>query len=313
MRGRILAGAVTVLLAGCGGSATPSASGTSSFTAAASTAAAPTATASTGTGGSSSLPLGDGLTSRSAQSGHINACPGGPPGDGGAQFDGPWIHGSTWDPGAKVHVQGDVSWPAASYSVQVQGSQRVITTNDLPTGHGTGVFPIASSDPSYAYDRNPNSISAQSITYRLPVQPAVASSASCLSMGPIGVLSDGVLLYNGFDAEQRDAVAHEVLDSCDGHPDQSGSYHHHDIPACLLAKATGTSTLVGYALDGFGIYVERDSSGNLLTDADLDACHGRTSTVTWDGAQVSLYHYVATAEFPYTLGCFRGTAVSSRG
>jgi hypothetical protein len=44
-----------------------------------------------------------------------------------------------------------------------------------------------------------------------------------------------------------------------------------------------------------------------LSTADLDECHGDTHSITWDGAAVSLYHYHATADYPYTLSCFRGT------
>lgn len=44
----------------------------------------------------------------------------------------------------------------------------------------------------------------------------------------------------------------------------------------------------------------------------LDGCHGRTSPVAWDGETVDLYHYVATAEYPYTVGCYRGTPTAPR-
>jgi hypothetical protein len=70
---------------------------------------------------------------------------------------------------------------------------------------------------------------------------------------------------------------------------------------------SGISTLVGYALDGCGIYLERDSHGNLPTDADLDVCHGRTSAVPWDGKTVVMCHHDVTLEYPYTLGCYHGT------
>ncbi len=66
---------------------------------------------------------------------------------------------------------------------------------------------------------------------------------------------------------------------------------------------------VGYAPDGYGLYVERDTDGNLLTNADLDACHGRTSPVMWDGAVTTMYRYDVTLEYPYTLGCYHGTPV----
>jgi hypothetical protein len=45
-----------------------------------------------------------------------------------------------------------------------------------------------------------------------------------------------------------------------------------------------------------------------LTNADLDVCHGRISSVPWDGRLVLIYHCVATDAFPYTVSsCFRGT------
>ena len=173
------------------------------------------------------------------------------------------------------------------------------------------MFPIARSDPAYQYDTNPNAIQAQSIASTLPLQPAAAGTPQCLGLGPIGVLDDGVLLFNALDDAGRDAGAHEVQDSCGEHPQHQGALHHHFVSSCITSQATSASTLVGYAADGYGIYVERDSKGDLLTNTDLDACHGRTSTVTWDGKEQKVYHYDATLEYPYTLGCFHGTPVQT--
>jgi hypothetical protein len=71
-----------------------------------------------------------------------------------------------------------------------------------------------------------------------------------------------------------------------------------------------TTTQVGWVLDGYGLFVEYDAAGNLLTNADLDACHGRTSMVPWHGKMVSMYHYDMTLEFPYSVACFHGTEVA---
>jgi len=96
-------------------------------------------------------------------------------------------------------------------------------------------------------------------------------------------------------------------DRCDGHPAPGGTYHYHDVSSCILAAAKGPSNLVGWAFDGYPIVVERYSSGDLPSDADLDSCHGRTSPVLIGGSVVTTYHYDATLEYPYTLGCFHGT------
>ncbi|HEX6487396.1 MAG TPA: YHYH protein [Candidatus Dormibacteraeota bacterium] len=267
--------------------------------------APPAAKTSTGT----LLPLGDGKISSAPRTGYVWSCQTTFNGQG-AQGSAPWVSGSGWNPALKPRVQGDVSWSRAHYSVSIAGDQRLLKTVDLPVGDGTGVFPISPDDPAYAYDRNPNRIEAQETTLNLPATPAPTQS-SCLGLGPVGILTDGVFLFDALDALGRDAVPHEVLDRCDGHPAPGGVYHHHDVPSCLLAKATGRSTLVGYAFDGFGIYVERDAAGRLLTNSDLDACHGRTSPVEWDGKTVTVYHYDATAEYPYVIGCYRGAPVST--
>jgi hypothetical protein len=255
------------------------------------------------------LPLGDGHVGTQPAVGSIDACPlpSLPGGPGGASTSVPWITGSTWSTASKPSVQGSVSWRAAIYWATPTGSKLVIRTNDLPVGSATGTFPIAAGDPAYRYDRNPNTIRSIPTTFTLPADPHVAATPACLPFGPIGVTTNGVYLFDALDGLKRDAVAHEVQDACGGHPGPSGAYHYHEISPCVLSRAHGSSTLVGYALDGFGIYVERDAHGRLLKNGALDACHGRTSSVQWQGTATRIYHYDATAEYPYTLGCFRGT------
>jgi hypothetical protein len=271
-----------------------------------------TTPASSGAVNPRAVPLGDGYRSSSPRVGYVDSCIKSFPAIGGAERVGPWINtrDHTWNSETKLAVEGSVSWPDASYSVTLDGSTRVIKTNDLPD-HPTGVFPISSSDPAYEYDQNPNRIEAQSIAWSLPADPAAAAQPSCTGGGAIGVLSDGVVLFNALDGEGRDAGAHEILDRWQGHPDMSDTYHHHEVPAFMIAAAKGRSTLVGYAIDGYGIYVERNAKGQLLTNSDLDRCHGRTSKVMWNGKLTRIYHYDATLEYPYTVGCFHGTPIAT--
>jgi hypothetical protein len=236
-----------------------------------------------------------------------------PPGAPGAVANVPWIHNTSWDPGQKIVVQGKVRWPRARITITLRGNSRVIHTLDLPVDATTGTFPISPSSAAYRYDRNPNKIVPQNDIFELPRNPLPARQPGCLGSGPIGVLTNGVLLFDALDAAGRDAPAHEIQDSCDGHPDQRDVYHYHSVSACVLANATGHSTLVGYAVDGYGIYVERDAHGKLLTDADLDACHGRVSPVLWNGRRERIYHYDATPEYPYTIGCFRAHSIIKQG
>ena len=233
------------------------------------------------------------------------------PTQGGSQSTGPWVNGDgTWDKTKKYVVDGEVDWPNASFTVTKQGDKRVFTTNDLPTNHTTGVFPVAASDDAHLVDQNPNGISEQSITLSVPLNPVVADQPSCTG-GEVGILKSGVALFNAVDAGGRDAEVYEVQDSCDGHPQNAGLYHYHSGSSCVLNtldNGTGQSKLIGWAFDGFGIYGPRDAKGNELTSADLDECHGITSKVKFNGKKQKIYHYVVTQDYPYTVGCFRGTS-----
>jgi len=255
------------------------------------------------------LPLGDYHISQAPQVGEIWSCSamfGGPGGTGTP----PWIRSNgTWDSTTKAVVDGAVSWPTAAFSITTSGSNRVVSGNGLPVGFTTGNFPIASADDAYAWDRNPNGISAHTVSFTLPKNPVASATSACSPMGMIGVALNGIPIFNGLDGGGRDAVAHEAQDTCGGHPQQQNHYHYHSISDCL--PGANSSGLIGYAMDGFGIYGPLDQNGIELTNADLDSCHGTTSDVVWDGQTVSMYHYVATRAYPYTIGCFRGTPVAA--
>lgn len=244
------------------------------------------------------LPLGDDKVSTSAKVGYIYSCDTSLDG-GGAFASGDWLNEleGYWDPTMKPQVDGSVDWNQI-FSMSIQGDERMFSGNGLPD-HVTGVYPISQSDDAYDYDRNPNSISEQDIDLSLPLYPELASAPHCAS-GTVGIAVNGVPIFNGFDAGGRDAVAHEIQDVCDGHPQQQGQYHYHNMSSCLAdtPDSDGHSDLIGYALDGFGIYGPYGEEGEYLTNEDLDGCHGHTHD--------DMYHYHATAEFPYTVGCFMG-------
>ena len=252
------------------------------------------------------LPLGDGKYTTPPKVGYIYTCQQQFNG-GGAQTNGSWIHGNTWNLNEKIAVQGRVTWPNAQFTVSTNGNNRIITGNGLPVDTDTGTFPIASTDPAYQIDRNPNTISAQTVNITLPLNPVMGSTPTCIH-GMVGVALNGVAIFDGLDAAGRDAVAHEVQDVCDGHPEKTGEYHYHGPSSCLPNEKKNNA-LIGYAFDGYGIYSMYDATGKEYTNADLDACHGITSVVMWNGKMQNVYHYVLTQEYPYTVGCFKGSVV----
>ena len=260
----------------------------------------------------SHLPIGDGKYATTATQGAIFSCQT-TFGGGGAFATGDWINADgTFDLEAKPTVDGDVAWDGA-ITITRDGGSRRISSNGVPDGHTTGEFPVASTDDAFAFDRNPNRITDQAISVTVPADPTVASEPSCLPMGAIGVMTTGVVVFNGLDAGGRDAVAHEIQDHCNGHPQQQGVYHYHSGSDCFDDPGTGHSALLGYALDGFGIFGPRGEGGTELASADLDECHGHTHEIEWDGETVEMYHYHLSADYPYTMGCYRGTPTSVAG
>ena len=155
------------------------------------------------------LPVGDNkYVTDAAKTGYVYTCQGYSNNlkndKGGAGSRGPWFtnNNTQYDINKKAHVSGSVKW-TSQFSNTLSGSTRLITTNDLPT-HTTGTFPIGKSDPAYLYDRNPNSIKSQNLSYSLNATPTYGTP-QCLG-GEVGVMLTGVAIFNGFDAGGRDAV-----------------------------------------------------------------------------------------------------------
>lgn len=254
------------------------------------------------------IPLGNDKSSTTPRVGYLDRC-GGTPNGGPPVRTPPWVDTSnhTWDATTKRAVEGDVRWQW-SFTAKHVGSQEVLSGNGLPPR--SGKFPVSRSDPAYAYNPDPTSIKAHTVKVKLPYNPKRNRNATC-EPGVVGVAINGIPILDGFDAGGNDAAAVETQDTCHGHPNDGG-YHYHALSPCLLTtRSRSRTTLVGWALDGFGIYVEYDKHGRLLTNADLDGCHGRTSRVPWHGKRVRIYHYDMTFEFPYSVACFRGTETTS--
>lgn len=224
----------------------------------------------------------------------------------GSSKSGPWIHGLTWDFTQKPFVRGSVSWSNAVFTISTTSTVRILTGNGLPVGVKTGIFPVQKNDPAYIYDPNPNAIKEHAVTISLPLNPLVAKAPSCLTP-VIGYTLDGTMLQFALSSMMgHDEIAYEMQDMCGGMSDPAGFYHRHTLSKCT-PHISESNALVGYALDGFGIFSPYDASGKELTTKDLDECHGTTTPILWDGKAVNMYHYVLTRDYPYTIGCFRGT------
>ncbi len=215
----------------------------------------------------------------------------------------------TWDYTRKPQVAGNVIW-VSEFKIILDGNgNRVLTGNGLPN-HPTGVFPIAQGTTAWNYDKNPNIISPQPLSFTIPALPQEAATKSCVGFGPAGYSLTGSAIYHGASTLGTDAAAHEMLDRFGGHTDGTERYHYHypskDLQDHIHPQTSGHSALMGYMLDGFGIYGPYGENGELLKSADLDECHGHKHPVMWDGQMVNIYHYHWTYDFPYNIGCYKG-------
>ena len=240
----------------------------------------------------------------------------------GAQATGPWIDeaNGVWYPLSRAVVDGANYWPDAYVRFTAEGDIRKIETNNVPfddaiRNDATGNFPVEKTDDAYQYDRNPNSIEPRAVTWEIPRYPKIADKPSCVPLQNVGYGINGIAFFAATDGQARDP-AYEVSDACQGHPDPSHAYHYHIIAGneCLgLAESQNPDKqpkLVGYALDGFGIYSQYEN-GKELFSKDLDECHGKTSEVMWEENKVTMYHYVVTRDYPYVVGCFKGSIIDS--
>lgn len=140
---------------------------------------------------------------------------------------------------------------------------RVVTANGIPS-HEPGQFPNRG---------NPNIVSEQQYTFRLPLDPARPTE-------PIDIHTDRGYLFgialNGVPFEPAtglnwtpdglrrggqpgpwvyEAVGGSInfgIDHANAHVQRTGAYHYHGIPAPLIED--DQPTLLGYAADGYPIY-----------------------------------------------------------
>ncbi len=168
--------------------------------------------------------------------------------------------------------------------------------------HPTAVFPNS---------KNPNRIRVQDFHFRFPLEPVRNTEVTRVPMGPIGMALNGVVFFNPFEAGGMNAIEgySEVwLDSCCGHPQQTGIYHYHKFPSCLKTpfpdEGRGHSPIIGFAFDGFPVHGPYESSGAMARDLKdehaLDVCNGHA-----DPARGYHYH-VTPGRFPYLIGGYAG-------
>ena len=232
----------------------------------------------------------------------------------------PWVQNGKVVISEIEKVPGSVKMRSV-FKITKTKTTRILKGNGIPN-HPIGRFPIPRNSASYKYyaalpaEGYANAaeipVKPYHLEVMLPKHPKVAKEPSCFSSLMIGVALTGAAWHAevALDAlgNAYDPNAALPTDRCFGHP-YAQQYHYHGYSwKCLDQGDAGEpSPLLGYALDGFGIYGPRGADGKVVTNAQLDECHGMVSEVVFNGKKQEIYHYVLNNEYPYSIGCFRGT------
>lgn len=127
----------------------------------------------------------------------------------------------------------------------------------------------------------------QSTTFIIPISPVYASRPSSSRHKALGLAFNGVK-FDPPAPENAILSAHTLapLDDHGGHVNPHGGYHYHAVTGSIkeIKQEDGHAPMIGYALDGFGIYAELDEEGK--PSEDLDECGGHFD-------ELRGYHYHA--------------------
>ena len=194
-----------------------------------------------------------------------------------------------------------------SVEVYVDGNNIVLSTNNIPN-HPSPYFQQNDrryEAPHAAMVVNPNRITEQNYTLRVPLNPQQANRATDTNLDAIGVAVNGVVMFNQYAGRSRTGgflpLDREIrtFDKYNGHPARRGNYHYHIEPMYLTAN--DKTALVGVALDGFPIYGPLNPNGR--KPSGLDSCNGEFGP-TPDHPE-GIYHYHITSVEPYIVGCYK--------
>ena len=262
-----------------------------------------------------------GITLAQPGGGGPGARPGGMGGQGGqGRPDGMGGQGGQGRPGG-MGGQGGQGGPNNNSDIArcaVDGSDASVQVT-AASSNGVDMWDISSSGcPNWDWSGNktPGYAGVQSYDLQVPQNPIISSSPIMLNeednnvKGMVGIAKNGLALFNGLDAENRNAYEYEgqTFDQCGAHAAPMNQYHLHNpsTPTCCLGyveKAQHSPT-IGIMADGIPIFGPRDVNG--ARPSDLDECGGHIDS------EHKFYHYHVPSDsngnikFPYLANCLKG-------
>jgi hypothetical protein len=236
----------------------------------------------------------------------------------------PWVDGDSVVVAKMPYVEGS-EMMTSEFAITETATERRLKGNGLPN-HPFGTFPVQKGTAAYEYysqlpaDGYANAaeipVAAYDLDLTLPKNPTVNAEPSCVKSIFTGIVTQTGAAWHldlAIDSDNNllDPVSALPVDQCWGHP-YATQYHYHGFSwKCFpnQGDAKDHSPLFGYAIDGFGVFGPRGEKGKLVSNDDLDECHGHTHAIEWDGETKVMYHYHVNNQYPYSIGCFRGTPI----
>lgn len=178
--------------------------------------------------------------------------------------------------------------------------------------------------PSYTigpWAMNPNTPANQNWVFKIARFPVPDPTPSVAGNGQIGVLINGVVLFNGGDAMSynNQNIWHRLaqyfeavsFDTSGGHPSPQRSYHYHiNMKKLYSPDSTAHSPVLGYMFDGYplyGPYAYENSNGT----GDIKKMRTgfvkrniTTRTTLPDGTVLPSNQWGPAVSTQYPLGCF---------
>lgn len=138
-------------------------------------------------------------------------------------------------------------------------------------------------------------------TYLIPKTPIAASANGAFGRTAVGVALNGVQLDPPAPVQAiLGAYTIAAFDDCGGHINPFEGYHYHAATGCSkqIEQDDSHAPLLGYAMDGYGLYAHLNEDNVAATD--LDTCGGHT-----DDKRGYHYHVAKAGENKF-ISCFHG-------
>lgn len=138
-------------------------------------------------------------------------------------------------------------------------------------------------------------------SFLIPITPVASTQNNSIGNTNVGVALNGVVLAAPAPVDAiLGAYTIAAFDDCAGHINLVAGYHYHGEAGCSQTQiqSDGHAAMMGYALDGFGIFGMLNEDNTEPTD--LDECRGHS-----DDTRGYHYHAADVAENMF-IGCFKG-------